>query len=51
VVLLVFVQGFTGEEAAEILGLPLGTIKSRLRTARALLVKDPALQHSEEVSS
>jgi RNA polymerase sigma-70 factor, ECF subfamily len=51
VILLVFVQGFTGEEAAQILGVPLGTIKSRLHTARTLLASDPALQHIEEVSS
>ncbi len=51
VVLLVFVQGFTSEEAAEILGVPLGTVKSRLHAARAALVNDPALQHIEEVNS
>ncbi len=51
VILLVFVQGFTGEEAAQILGVPLGTIKSRLHVARTLLANDPALQHIEEVSS
>jgi RNA polymerase sigma-70 factor, ECF subfamily len=51
VVLLVFVHGFTSEEAAQILGVPLGTVKSRLQAARALLIKDPALQQSEEVSS
>lgn len=47
VVLLVFVHGFTSEEAAHILAIPLGTVKSRLHTARALLIKDPALQPSE----
>ncbi len=51
VVMLVFVQGFTGEETADILGLPLGTVKSRLRAARSLLANDPALHQSEEVSS
>ncbi|MGZ3677101.1 MAG: RNA polymerase sigma factor [Ktedonobacterales bacterium] len=50
-VLLVFVHGFTSEEAAEILGVPLGTVKSRLHAARALLANDPALQHSQEVNS
>ena len=51
VVLLVFVHGFTSEEAAQILAVPPGTVKSRLHAARALLVKDPALQQSEEVNS
>jgi len=51
VVLLVFVHGFTSEEAAQILAIPLGTVKSRLHAARALLVNDPALQQSEEVNS
>jgi RNA polymerase sigma factor (sigma-70 family) len=50
-VLLVFVHGFTGEEAAEILDVPLGTVKSRIHAARALLANDPALQHCEEVNS
>jgi RNA polymerase sigma-70 factor, ECF subfamily len=51
VLLLVFVQGFTQDEAAEILGIPVGTVKSRLHAARALLLHDPALQHIEEVNS
>lgn len=50
-VLLVFVHGFTSEEAARILDVPLGTVKSRLHAARALLASDPALQRGEEVNS
>jgi RNA polymerase sigma factor (sigma-70 family) len=30
---LVYLQGYTQEEAAEILKIPLGTAKSRIRTA------------------
>ena len=37
VVLLVDVQGYDYAEAAELLGLPLGTVKSRLSRARAAL--------------
>ena len=37
VVLLVDVQGYDYAEAAELLDLPLGTVKSRLRRARAAL--------------
>lgn len=51
VVLLVFVHGFTSEEVAHILATPLGTVKSRLHAARALLVNNPAFQPSEEVNS
>ena len=50
-VLLVFVHGFTSEEAAEILDVPLGTVKSRLHAARTLLANDPALQYGEGVNS
>lgn len=50
VILLIFVQGFTSEETAQILAVPQGTVKSRLHAARALLSSDPALQPSEEVS-
>jgi RNA polymerase sigma-70 factor, ECF subfamily len=49
-VLLVFVHGFTSDEAAEILGLPVGTVKSRLHAARDLLANDPALGQREEVN-
>jgi len=40
VVLLVDVQGYDYNEAAEILGLPLGTVKSRLSRARSALRDD-----------
>ncbi|MEM1383804.1 MAG: RNA polymerase sigma factor [Pseudomonadota bacterium] len=36
-VMLVYVQQFTYSEAAEILGIPIGTVMSRLSTARAAL--------------
>jgi RNA polymerase sigma-70 factor (ECF subfamily) len=39
VVELVFAQGFTYEETAEILDVPLGTVKSRLNAARQALAK------------
>jgi len=51
VVLLIFVHGFTSEEAANILGVPAGTVRSRLRAARVLLINDPTLQQSEGASS
>lgn len=38
-VLLVYVEGFTYREAAHILGVPIGTIMSRLATARTILAK------------
>ncbi|HIC2038915.1 TPA: sigma factor-like helix-turn-helix DNA-binding protein, partial [Enterobacter soli] len=38
-VFLVYVEGFTYQEAAETLAVPVGTIMSRLATARATLVK------------
>jgi RNA polymerase sigma-70 factor (ECF subfamily) len=34
---LVFQQGFTAEEAAQILGVPVGTVKSRMSYARRAL--------------
>jgi len=51
VALLMLVQRFTSEEAAQILKVPPGTIRSRLRAARTLLLNDPALCQIEEVSS
>lgn len=38
-VFLVYVEGFTYQEAAETLSVPIGTIMSRLATARATLAK------------
>jgi RNA polymerase sigma-70 factor (ECF subfamily) len=37
-VLLVYVEGYSYREAAELLGVPIGTVMSRLATARAALV-------------
>lgn len=39
VIVLVEVQGYTYEEAANLLDIPLGTVRSRLSRARALLQK------------
>lgn len=39
---LVYVEGLTYQEAAETLAVPIGTIMSRLATARATLVRQPA---------
>ena len=36
-VLLVYVEGYSYREAAELLGVPIGTIMSRLAVARATL--------------
>ncbi|MNO92280.1 ECF RNA polymerase sigma factor SigR [compost metagenome] len=36
---LVYVEGFTYQEAADTLAVPIGTIMSRLATARATLAK------------
>lgn len=38
-VFLVYVEGFTYQEAAETLSVPIGTVMSRLATARATLAK------------
>jgi RNA polymerase sigma-70 factor, ECF subfamily len=51
VMLLISVQGFTADEAAQILGVPLGTVKSRLHAARAQLINDPAIVAIEEANS
>lgn len=39
-VFLVYVEGFTYQEAAMTLSVPIGTIMSRLATARLTLAKD-----------
>lgn len=51
VALLLLVHRFTSEEAAQILKIPSGTVRSRLRAARTLLLNNPALRHIEEVGS
>lgn len=43
-VFLVYVEGFTYQEAADTLAVPIGTIMSRLANARLALAKDPGLQ-------
>ncbi|WP_277755864.1 RNA polymerase sigma factor [Serratia oryzae] len=43
-VFLVYVEDLSYREAAEVLGVPLGTIMSRLATARLRLANDSALQ-------
>ncbi len=45
---LVFQQGFTAEEAAQILGVPVGTVKSRVSYARRALQSALACRLSEE---
>lgn len=40
---LVYVEGFTYQEAADTLSVPIGTIMSRLATARQTLARDNAL--------
>lgn len=42
-VFLVYVEGFTYQEAAQTLSVPTGTIMSRLATARQRLAKDTAV--------
>ena len=44
VVLMRFVDGLSLEEIAQALGIPLGTVKSRLHNALAALRKDPRVQ-------
>jgi RNA polymerase sigma-70 factor (ECF subfamily) len=44
VVLMRFVDGFSLEEIAAALGIPLGTVKSRLHNALATLRADPGVQ-------
>lgn len=38
-VMLVYIEGFAYKEAAEILGIPIGTVMSRLSAARSKLAK------------
>jgi RNA polymerase sigma-70 factor (ECF subfamily) len=45
---LVFQQGFTAEEVAEILGTPVGTVKSRVSYARQALQRALARRSSED---
>ncbi|ELW9544167.1 TPA: sigma-70 family RNA polymerase sigma factor [Klebsiella aerogenes] len=42
-VFLVYVEGFSYQEAAETLSVPIGTIMSRLAAARETLAKTPAI--------
>jgi RNA polymerase sigma-70 factor (ECF subfamily) len=48
---LVFQQGFTLEESAEILGVPAGTVKSRISYARRALQRELACQETAEEHS
>ena len=45
-VMLVYVEGFAYKEAAEILGIPIGTVMSRLAAARTKLAKDLSQEES-----
>jgi len=47
---LVFIQGFTLDEVAHILDVPLGTVKSRVINARLALRKAMGISHSAEGS-
>ena len=46
-VLLVNVEGFTYDEAAEVLGVPKGTVRSRMKRGRTLLQKE-LWEHAKE---
>lgn len=46
-VFLVYVEGFTYQEAAQTLAVPVGTIMSRLAAARATLAKPAEAQSPE----
>lgn len=51
-VFLVYVEGFTYQEAADTLSVPIGTVMSRLAAARATLAKSVATPSSaKEISS
>ncbi|KGA33861.1 hypothetical protein KU74_10270 [Pectobacterium brasiliense] len=51
-VFLVYVEGFTYQEAADTLSVPIGTIMSRLATARSTLAKSAdALPAAKEILS
>lgn len=43
-VFLVYVEELSYREAAEVLNVPIGTVMSRLATARLTLAQDPAIQ-------
>jgi RNA polymerase sigma-70 factor (ECF subfamily) len=45
-VLLVYVEGYSYREAAELSGVPIGTIMSRLASARSALTKPSRLEHN-----
>ncbi|MBH0237264.1 sigma-70 family RNA polymerase sigma factor [Methylobrevis albus] len=49
VLTLIGASGFSYEEAAEICGVPVGTIKSRLNRARARLTALLAIEHVSEI--
>jgi RNA polymerase sigma-70 factor (ECF subfamily) len=50
VVLLVDVEGFSYQDAAETLGIPVGTVRSRLKRARGCLQK-ALWQHADKLGS
>jgi RNA polymerase sigma-70 factor (ECF subfamily) len=51
VLLLVGAEGFSYEEAAEITGAAVGTVKSRVNRARAALTKALGLEPGENLTS